>query len=211
LLISVAIVAIEFGALKWMYWPSTSTKLDVVVPSKDNPTIWPALMPNVAVVPGSALVSSSCVYTSWSYTQAFGINDAGKMVGDYPDANQDYSHALTQAEAALRLAPKNGCILNTFGVALYRMGHHTEARAPLAESEKLNTTMEGSQPSEIAFLAMAQQQVGSHQAAKDTLSRLRGLKNQPRWVKDAKAQVFLRESEELIERKPGAQKPRGPA
>jgi Flp pilus assembly protein TadD len=126
---------------------------------------------------------------AWAVVQ---IRNAGK---------ESYALALRQAEAALRLAPENGMILNTLGVAQYRAGRNTDALATLTKSERLSATKEGSLPADLAFLAMARHQLGNKDEAKATLGRLRETMKQPYWMKDAEAVGFLREAEELIEGK----------
>jgi Tfp pilus assembly protein PilF len=118
------------------------------------------------------------------------------------DANKDaYVRALRQAEDAAHLAPGNGLILNTLGVAQYRAGRYADALATLTKSEKLNTTKDGALPADLAFLAMVQYQLGKKDEAKATLSRLRETMKQPRWTENAEAAAFLREAEEVIEGK----------
>jgi hypothetical protein len=119
------------------------------------------------------------------------------------DAGKEaYALALRQAEAGVRLVPGNGYILNTLGVAQYRTRRYAEALATLMQSEKLNATRDGSHPGDLAFLAMAQHQLGKKDDAKATLGRLRDVKMQLRWANNAEAKDFLREAEELIEGKP---------
>jgi dipeptidyl aminopeptidase/acylaminoacyl peptidase len=122
------------------------------------------------------------------------------------DAGKDaHAVALRRAEAAVRLAPGDGNILNTLGVAQYRMGVHAEALETLEQSAKLNAA-QGPYPSDLAFLAMAEQQLGHKEQAKATLARLRKVMNEPAREKNAEGQGFLREAEELIEGKPADRK-----
>jgi WD40 repeat protein/tRNA A-37 threonylcarbamoyl transferase component Bud32 len=111
-----------------------------------------------------------------------------------------YGLALRQAEAAARLAPGNGTILNTLGVAQYRLGDYAKALETFERSEKLNLQA-GPLPADLAFLAMAQSQLGHKAQAQASLAQLRDLMKQQRWSKDAEAQGFLREAEELVEGK----------
>src|SRR5262249_41332684 len=113
---------------------------------------------------------------------------------------------LRQAAAAVHEAPKDGNILNTLGVAQYRVGQYAAALATLTESEKLNTVaFKGTPPMDLAFLAMAQHQLGKREEAKATLARLREAMKQERWAKDAEAQAFLREAEETLQQKPASE------
>jgi predicted NACHT family NTPase len=136
------------------------------------------------------------------------LNEAAWKVVQSRDAGKDaYDQALSLAEAAVRLAPhRSGNILNTLGIAQYRAGRYAEALATLTKSEKLNVTLEGSLPADLAFLAMTQQQLRKKGEAKATLGRLRELMKQPRRTVDTDAVGFLREAEELIEGKAGDKK-----
>lgn len=62
-------------------------------------------------------------------------------------------------------------------------------------------------PANLAFLAMAQQQLGKKDEAKATLARLREIMKQERWAKDAEARGFLHEAEGLTEGKRAGNKP----
>jgi WD40 repeat protein/tRNA A-37 threonylcarbamoyl transferase component Bud32 len=117
-------------------------------------------------------------------------------------AREAYALALRQAEAAIRLTPGDGYILNTLGVAQYRMGQFSEAAATLTRSEKLNAGEEGSLPMDLAFLAMSQHQLGRKEEAQATLRRLREAMKKESWTQDAEAQGFLREAEALLQGKP---------
>jgi WD40 repeat protein/tRNA A-37 threonylcarbamoyl transferase component Bud32 len=135
------------------------------------------------------------------------LNGAAWKVVKTRDADKDaYALALRRAEAGVRLAPQDGNILNTLGVAQYRTSRYAEALATLTQAEKLNATKDGPNPSDLAFLAMAQHQLGKKAEANATLGRLREAMKQRLWAKDAEAQDFLREAEELIEGKRAGRK-----
>ena len=72
----------------------------------------------------------------------------------------------------------------------------------MARSEKLRAApAEESHPADLAFLAMAQYQLGQKEQAQETLARLRKTMTKPPWAKDAESAAFLREAEMLIEGK----------
>jgi hypothetical protein len=71
-------------------------------------------------------------------------------------------------------------------------------------SEKLNTKQIG-KLADLAFLALAHQQLGHSEEAQTTLARLRQVMRQPAWSINTQAQSFPREAAELIEGK-GAEK-----
>jgi tetratricopeptide (TPR) repeat protein len=131
------------------------------------------------------------------------LNEAAWKVVKTRDGGKDaYSRALRQAEAAVKLAPRDGNILNTLGVAQYRVGRYADSLATLTKTEKLNATKKDLLPTDLAFLAMTQHQLGKKDEAKATLGRLREIMKQSRWVaQDAEYMGFLREARELIEGK----------
>jgi tetratricopeptide (TPR) repeat protein len=110
-----------------------------------------------------------------------------------------YRLALRQAEEACRLAPDDGNILNTLGVAQYRVGQYQQAVETLTHSDRLNAVRrQGSIPSDLAFLAMGHYRLGQTQKALDYLSRLRETMKKSQWAKDEEEQAFLREAEALV-------------
>jgi hypothetical protein len=134
------------------------------------------------------------------------LNEAAWAVVKSRDAGKDaYTVALRRAEAAVRLAPGHGKILNTLGVAHYRLGDHAKALETLEQSRQLNAAI-SPLPADLAFLALAHQQLGHKGQAQATLARLREVMKQPAWEKNADAQDFLREAEGLIEGKAGEKK-----
>jgi tetratricopeptide (TPR) repeat protein len=129
------------------------------------------------------------------------LNEAAWAVVKNRDAGKDaYTTALRRAEGAGRLAPGDGNSLNTLGVAQYRVGSYAKALETLEQSEKLNAA-KGPLAEDLAFLAMAHQQLGHTDQAQATLARLREVMKQPRWANNVEAQGFLREAEGLIEGK----------
>jgi tetratricopeptide (TPR) repeat protein len=109
-----------------------------------------------------------------------------------------YRKALRYSEEACQLEPENGEFLNTLGMAYYRVGNYEKALDLLARSDKINSLKEGSRPADLAFLAMAHQQLGHAKEAEAKLQLLRERIKDPRLAKDAGADIFLREAEELL-------------
>jgi hypothetical protein len=107
----------------------------------------------------------------------------------------DEDAIVSTTEAVNRLTPGNGMILNTLGVAQYRTGHYQQAVATLTLSDKLNKGI----AEDLAFLGMAQCQIGQINSAEDTLARLREQMEKPPYSDDSESQAFLREAETLIE------------
>jgi hypothetical protein len=130
--------------------------------------------------------------------------------------------ALRQAETARRLAPGQSKYLTTLGAAQYRAGQYPEARATLAQADRLHRTALASLallarqfpqalvalwdaqplreaiPANLAFLAMTHYQLGQKELAQAVLARLRGTLEKPEWAKHQEAQGFLREADTLV-------------
>ena len=110
-----------------------------------------------------------------------------------------YRKALRFGEEACQLEPENGDFQSTLGVACYRVGNYEKSLDVLSRSEKINALKDkGSNPADLAFLAMAHQQLGHAKEAEAKLQLLRERMKDPRWAQDAQAQGFLREAEELL-------------
>jgi tetratricopeptide (TPR) repeat protein len=114
-------------------------------------------------------------------------------------AAEEYRRALRFAEVASRVEPAEGQILNTLGVAQYRVAKYREALATLTRSEAINSRVSGPQPADLAFLAMARYRLGEKELAQKTLERLRETLKRPQFVHDAEARGFLEEVETLVQ------------
>lgn len=69
----------------------------------------------------------------------------------------------------------------------------------LSQSDQINAKRDqGSIPSDLAFLTMAQHHLGQKEQAAATLARLRDAMKRAHWAKDRAAQEFLRETEEVL-------------
>jgi tetratricopeptide (TPR) repeat protein len=105
-------------------------------------------------------------------------NAAWTLVHDPGRPEADYQRGLRLAKSAYRLEPKNVAYLNSLGVAQYRCGLTAEAVATLTRSNDLNKNKE---PSDLAFLALAQHGLGQSDNAREALRRLRDLMKDPQW------------------------------
>src|SRR5262249_16914572 len=107
---------------------------------------------------------------------------------------------LRRAEAACQHEPNNDTYLNTLGVAQYRVGLLREALATLRRSNALSG---GSDPANLAFLAMAYQRLEQAEQARQTLAGLRFVgRAPPRNRASTGTPPFLREAGVLIELDP---------
>jgi hypothetical protein len=83
---------------------------------------------------------------------------------------EEYWLALQRAETAVKLAPQDAMILNTFGAAQYRNGLYREALETLTRSDE----MAGGQATEdAAFLALTHYRLGNAAKAREYLERFR--------------------------------------
>ena len=128
------------------------------------------------------------------------LEEASRSVVRRPGANASiYRRALLQAETACRLAPSHLAYRTTLGIAQYRVGNYREAAATLIQADAVHATLKrGSDPADLAFLAMAQFQLGQKEKARGSLDRLRTLMRQPTRVGREEAKSFLVEAEQLI-------------
>jgi tetratricopeptide (TPR) repeat protein len=110
-----------------------------------------------------------------------------------------YRKALRFSDEACQLEPKNGKLLNTLGVANYHAGNYEQALDVLSRSDQINALRENdSHPTDIAFLAMAHQQLGHTKEAQAEFQRLRERMKDPPWAQNPEAQGFLSEAEALL-------------
>jgi hypothetical protein len=107
--------------------------------------------------------------------------------------------ALTQMKAACARAPDHAAYRIGLGVAQYRLGRFQKER--YAEALATLTRCDPKQPATLAFLAMAQHQLGREDQVRTTLDRLRDLMKKPPWLTNREGEAFERESAELIEGK----------
>ena len=127
------------------------------------------------------------------------LNDLARELVKLPGGEMSgYRKALRYSEEACQLEPEDGSFLSTLGVAYYRVGNYEKALDVLSRSDKINSLKEGSRPTDLAFLAMAHQQLGHAKEAEAKLQLLRERMKDPRWAQDTQAQGFLREAEELL-------------
>jgi WD40 repeat protein len=123
------------------------------------------------------------------------LNEASWSIVRTPGkAGAEYRRALRWAEAACRLRPEDFAILNTLGVARYRLGDDQGALAALEHSDRLK----GGDPYNLAFIAMAQQRLGQREQARSMLARLREAMKKPDRAAGEELQGFLREAEAVV-------------
>jgi Flp pilus assembly protein TadD len=123
------------------------------------------------------------------------LNQEAWAVVQKPGATADASAlALRKAETAHRVDPEHGPIQTTLGAAQYRTGQFKDAVATLTKAESVNKGA----PRDLAFLAMAQHQLGRTDDARTTLARLQQLLAKSESADDAVAKALFREAETLL-------------
>jgi DNA-binding beta-propeller fold protein YncE len=144
---------------------------------------------------GPDLKSVALALTDVVPESGLALNRASWEVVRRPGASgAAYRLALRRAEAACRLFPQWGPLINTLGVAQYRVGLNRDALATLMKSNELNR---GRLPADLAFLAMAQFRLERRDAARSTLRTLQEQMTRPGSIYSEEDQSFLREAETL--------------
>jgi WD40 repeat protein/serine/threonine protein kinase len=128
------------------------------------------------------------------------LNAASASVVRRPGADPAaYEHALRQAEAACRLIPGSFELLVTLGMALYRTGRYRDAESALLQSAAIQAGAgETPGPTELAFLAMCQHQLGRREDARESLRGLRELMSAQQYASSQRARAYLREAEQTF-------------
>jgi WD40 repeat protein len=156
---------------------------EVIDAIRDDPQIGPDLK-SVALERAEVLPES-----------VWALNEASWDVVRHAGASASaYRLALRRAEAASRLLPQWRGLMNTLGVAQYRVGLNREAVATLMKANERNRA---SDPADLAFLAMAQFRLDRRDAARSTLRTLQQQMTRPGSIHSAEDQSFLREAETL--------------
>src|SRR5206468_500746 len=108
----------------------------------------------------------------------------------------NYRAALRYIEEACALVPEDGSYLNTLGVTYYRLGDYQKALETLIRSNKIHAVRSGgSEPADLAFLAMTHHRLGNNRAAQGFLKRLKDAS--PR--EGTEALALLREAEAILQ------------
>ncbi len=114
-------------------------------------------------------------------------------------AEAEYHVALRMAEAACRQWPDIYALLNTLGVAQYRVGDYAGAIATLQRCDAMKRAETGaSHPADLAVMAMALHRLGRKDPANAALGSARELLSDGRYQADAESLGLFNEAATLI-------------
>ena len=113
---------------------------------------------------------------------------------------EEYQKALALAGAASLSQPTNGGFLNTLGVAQFRVKDYVAAITTLEKSNAINRTEAKGreEPGDLAFLAMAQFQLGKVKEAEGYFKKLQEAMKNPSLGGDKDNKAILEEAEQLF-------------
>src|SRR5262249_29823524 len=127
-------------------------------------------------------------------------NTAWEVVARSDSDPAAYRLALSRAQAACRAFPNDGLLLNTLGVAQFRMRMYRECIETLTHADQRNSVLfRGAFPPDMAFLAMAHFRVGQKEKGREFLQCLREAMQRPRWAKTEEGLQFMREADNLFQ------------
>lgn len=132
---------------------------------------------------------------------AANLNESSWNIVRSPKAPLErYQQALSWAQQACELNRRNANLLNTLGVAQYRVGDYHAAEKTLQQAMTLRPDSDSNKDSvwDQVFLAMTWQQLGSSKQAQRALERVRDLIRLNELERNRELQAFMREAQRLI-------------
>lgn len=136
---------------------------------------------------------------SYRAAWAAALNSVSWEIAEAPDRNkQQFDLAVRLAVAACALAPDQGAYRNTLAVAYYRAGNYERSLKTLQQSIQ----MQGMNPYDLGFVAMAHHQTGNVDKAKLAFTRLRKMIEDDKWKEDNEARRFFQEAATLLRSRP---------
>jgi tetratricopeptide (TPR) repeat protein len=111
-----------------------------------------------------------------------------------------YQRALDLAKEALRLTPNDGMIVNTVGVAQYRVGQYKEALETLKKSYATNRIIgKGDHPADVGYLCMTYVKLGRIEEANEEYAAFKKLLRLKMWVDDLECIALGKEVASVME------------
>jgi|GEM_PF-1582878 len=123
------------------------------------------------------------------------LNNMSWRTAVHPNqSKKDYELAYARGVWGIILAPKNGHLQNTLGLAAFRAGRNTEALAALRESTAIN----GKNPMDLVIAAMVQAALGRKDKAQLVADQATELAKDPKWSDDAELKQMMTELRQQI-------------
>ena len=132
---------------------------------------------------------------------AVNLNESSWNIVRSPKASPErYQQALGWARQACEMNRRNANLLNTLGVAQYRIGDYQAAKKTLQQAMALRPDSDSNKDSawDHVFLAMTWQQLGKSQQAQRALEQVRDLISLHQLERNRELQAFMREAQRLI-------------
>jgi len=132
---------------------------------------------------------------------AVNLNESSWNIVRSPKASPErYRQALDWARQACEMNRRNANLLNTLGVAQYRIGDYQAAEKTLQQAMALRPDSDANKDSawDRVFLAMTWQQLGKIQQAQRVLEQVRDLISLHQLERNRELQGFMREAQRLI-------------
>ena len=132
---------------------------------------------------------------------AVNLNESSWNIVRSPKASPErYRQALDWARQACEMNRRNANLLNTLGVAQYRIGDYQAAEKTLQQAMALRPDSDANKDSawDRVFLAMTWQQLGKIQQAQRVLEQVRDLISLHQLERNRELQAFMREAQRLI-------------
>ena len=132
---------------------------------------------------------------------AVNLNASSWNIVRSPKASPErYQQALGWARQACEMNRRNANLLNTLGVAQYRIGDYQAAEKTLQQAMTLRPDSDSNKDSawDHVFLAMTWQQLGKSQQAQRALEQVRDLISLHQLERNRELQAFMREAQRLI-------------
>jgi hypothetical protein len=134
---------------------------------------------------------------------------AWKRVQNSGGSVDDYRRGLIEAQEVVRLMPNRGFMINTLGVAQFRVGDYEAALATLTHADEINSKPDNpsnadappgrlGNPTDVAFLAMTLHELERTDESNAAMERLRALMGLEKWRKDSNSRNASREAEEMF-------------
>ena len=126
---------------------------------------------------------------------AVNLNESSWNIVRSPKASPErYQQALGWARQACEMNRRNANLLNTLGVAQYRIGDYQAAKKTLQQAMALRPDSDSNKDSawDRVFLAMTWQQLGKSQQAQRALEQVRDLISLPQLERNRELQAFMR-------------------